>query len=281
MKRGNRVMSRIWAIVLPALWIARSVSAQEECGLIPLETGTVYACSSGAGPVTVVLAAGAGQSSRTWASLRTSLATSARVVTFDRPGLGHSLPGVLPRTPTQIAHELRTVFQALDLPGPLVLVGHSMGGVHMLRYAALFPEAVIGVAILDTPPAGFEERRLTLLTPEERDERQRVLRRGLVDAPETVRLEREGAQISAEWDFYAFPDTLPLVVVVADSQDFGTPGNQAAHRQLWVDESRAWLSLSTEARLMIAEGSGHMVHHDRPDIVVSVVRALTAPSEEE
>jgi len=272
---------RIWAMVLPALWVARSVSAQEECRLVTLETGTVHACTFGAGPVTVVLAAGAGQSSRTWTSLRPSLATSARVVTFDRPGLGQSLPGELPRTPTQIARELRTVVQALGLSGPLVLVGHSMGGVHMLRYATLFPEAVIGVAILDTPPAGFEESRLTLLTPEERDERQRVLRSGLVDAPETVRLEREGAQPSSEWDFSAFPRAFPLVVVVADSQDFGTLGSQAAHRQLWMDESRAWLDLSTDARLMIAEGSGHMVHHDRPDIVVSAVRAIIAPSEEQ
>jgi pimeloyl-ACP methyl ester carboxylesterase len=272
---------RALALAVAPLWVAAPVFAQEECSLVTLATGTVHACTSGAGPVTVVLAAGAGQASRTWTSIRPSLTTSARVVTFDRPGLGQSLPGELPRTPTRIARELRTVVDSLGISGPLILVGHSMGGVHALRYATLFPEGVIGVVILDTPPPGFEERRLMLLSPEEREERQRLLRSGLVDAPETVRLEREGAQPSSEWDFSAFPHTLPLVVVVADSQDFGTLGSQTAHRQVWMDGSRSWLNLSSAARIVIAEGSGHMVHRDRPDIVLRAVAALTAPSGDE
>ncbi|NNK63995.1 MAG: alpha/beta hydrolase [Gemmatimonadetes bacterium] len=226
--------------------------------------------------MTVVLAAGAGQTSRTWTSLRSRLTSSARVVTFDRPGLGESPPGRSARTPTQIARELRHVLDALSPSGPLLLVGHSMGGVHMLRYATLYPEDVAGVVILDTPPPGFEQSRLTLLTPEERAERQRVLREGLATAPEVVRLEREGAQMPSEWDFSGFPDQLPLVVIVADSQDFGELGSPLAHRRLWMEGSREWLELSSHAGLTVAEGSGHMVHHDRQDLVIERVLALVA-----
>lgn len=265
---------RSWATVLIALCIASSASAQEECSLIRLETGAVHTCSSGTGPVTVILAAGAGQTSRTWASLQDGLAAAARVVTFDRPGLGKSPTGQSPRSPTQIARELRTVVEALSLSGSLVLVGHSMGGLHVLRYATLYPERVTGVVILDTPPPGFEERRLALLTSGEREERQRVLRLGLTGVPEVVRLEREAAQVAAEWDFSAFPRTLPLDVVVADSQDFGDLGSPAAHRQLWHQASHEWLSLSVASRLTVADGSGHMVHHDRPDIVLSLIGAM-------
>ena len=268
---------RTWAIVLPALFAASPALAQEGCSLVRLETGAVHACTSGGGPVTVLLAAGAGQTSRTWASLQRSLAATVRVVTFDRPGLGESPAGQLPRTPSQIARELRTVVQALNLSGPLVLVGHSMGGLHVLRYATLYPENVTGVVILDTPPPGFQEGRLELLTAEERGERQQALRLGLASAPEAVRLEREGAQIASEWDFSAFPRTLPLDVVVADSQDFGDLGSPAAHRQLWLDSSRQWLHLSVAARLTVADGSGHMVHHDRPDVVLNLIGARIRP----
>ncbi len=275
----RRVTIGWWALVLVGSWVAGPASAQEECRFVTLETGAVHVCTEGAGPVTVVLAAGAGQTSRTWAPLRSSLAAGARVLTFDRPGLGESPPGEPPRTPTRIARELRAVVEALGLSGPLVLVGHSMGGVQVLRYATLYPEQVSGVVILDAPPPDFEERRLALLTSKEREARRQVLQVGLEGAPEAVRLEREGAQSPSEWDFSAFPPTLPLFVVVADSQDFGDLGSPEAHRQLWRDASREWLALSRSAHLTIADGSGHMVHHERPDIVLRAVRGMIAPGE--
>ncbi len=265
-----------WVLLLASLWVPLSASAQEECGLFPSEAGAIHACSMGTGPVTVVLAAGAGQTSLTWSSLRSRLTSSARVVTFDRPGFGESPPSRSARTPTRIAHELRHVLEALNLSGPLVLIGHSMGGVHVLRYAALYPEDVAGVMILDTPPPGFKQSRLTLLTSEERAERQRVLREGLATTPEVVRLEREGAQVPSEWDFSDFPDQLPLVVIVADSQDFGELGSPLAHRKLWIESSRDWLGLSSRAGLTVAEGSGHMVHHDRQEMVIEHVLSLIA-----
>lgn len=267
---------RMWVFLLPVLCVPLSASAQEECGLFPSVTGAIHACSVGTGPVTVVLAAGAGQTSRTWSSLRPRLTSSARVVTFDRPGLGESPPSQASRTPTQIAHELRAVLDTLGRSGPVILVGHSMGGVHVLRYATLYPDGVAGVVILDTPPPGFEERRLTLLTPQERAERERVLLEGAASAPEVVRQEREGAQQPSEWEFSDFPNELPLVVVVADSQDFGELGSPLAHRRLWMERSRGWLALSANARLTVAAGSGHMVHHDRQETVAEHILSMIA-----
>ena len=243
---------------------------------MPLDPGEAHACSVGQGPVTVVLAAGAGQTSRTWDALVPRLSSSARVVSFDRPGLGRSPAGSSPRTPTRIARELHAVLRGLDVDGPLLLVGHSMGGLHVLRYATMHPDDVAAVVLLDTPPAGFEERRLALLTPVEQEERRRVLADGLANASEPVRLEREGAADPSEWEFPAFPASVSLTVIVADSQDFGDPGSQAAHRSLWLEGSREWLDLSRDSRLIVAEGSGHMIHHDRPGIVESRILTLIA-----
>lgn len=144
----------------------------------------------------------------------------------------------------------------------------------MLRYATLYPDGVAGVVLLDTPPPGFEQGRLTLLTSEEISERERILREGLAAAPEAVRLEREGAQVPGEWEFSAFPDGLPVLVVVADSQDFGELGSPLAHRRLWMEGSREWLDLSSQSRLTVAEGSGHMVHHERQEIVIERVLSM-------
>jgi pimeloyl-ACP methyl ester carboxylesterase len=275
-REKGRATLRTGVLVLPFLLMAGMLAAQQHCQFVSVDGRAVHACVSGEGPTTVVLAAGAGQASGTWSRVASELADDARVITFDRPGLGRSEAGGSPRTPTRIARELRSLVEALGLEGSVVLVGHSMGGLHVLRYASLFPEGVAGIAILDTPPPGFEAERLTLLDSAEVVERGRVLERGLANAPEAVRLEREGARDAQEWDFSAFPRGVPLLVVAADSQDFGDLGSATAHRRLWVAESRQWLDLSERAEFIVAEGSGHMVHHDRPALVVEAVRQLLA-----
>jgi len=256
------------------LGAAHSVSSQENCRRVLVDGLGIHACVSGEGPATVVFAAGAGQTSETWSGLVPELSTTARVVTFDRPGLGRSDPGPEPRTPTRIAGELRELLASLGVDGSVVLVGHSMGGVHVLRYASLFPDHVLGVAILDTPPAGFEEARRDLLTAEERMQRERLLEDGSSRGPPVVRQERQGAEAAEEWDFATFPREVPLIVVVADTQNFGDLGSATAHRELWISKSRQWLELSEHAEFRVAEGSGHMIHHDRRDLALEAIQRL-------
>jgi pimeloyl-ACP methyl ester carboxylesterase len=239
---------------------------------VPLPSGSIHGCLSGKGTDTIVLAAGAALTSSTWAPVVEALQDDARLLAFDRPGLGQSASSLLPRTPTQIAREIHRLIGAMEIDGPLILVGHSMGGVHMLRYASLYPEGVQAVLTLDTPPPGFEGARLRLLTPAEREQRKEVRATGLLSAPEVVRLEREGAEIPAEWRFPDFPRQLPLTVVVADAQDFGELGSLEEHRRLWITESRQWLSLSDRSSLVLAEGSGHMIHRQQLELVVGLLR---------
>ena len=216
-------------------------AAQERCGEVG--PSRLHACVyAGDGP-TVVLAAGAGQDSRTWTPLLAPLNARSEVVTFDRPGFGQSPDAEGPRTPTAIAVELRHALSDLGVAGPLVLVGHSMGGIHVLRYADLYPEDVAGVVLLDTPPPGFEEGRLGLLTADERQQRREALAEGRARAPTAVGRERDGAA-AERWTFDQYPEERPLVVVVADQQDFGDLGSADAHRRLWVEQSSQWLRLS-------------------------------------
>jgi pimeloyl-ACP methyl ester carboxylesterase len=185
----------------------------------------------------------------------------------------------VPRTAIQIARELAELIEVARVSGPLILVGHSMGGRHVLRFAELRPFDVLAVVLLDTPPPGFERGRMELLTPEEQEERRRILEQGVHGAPEVVRLEREGAAQDDEIPFGAFPRDLPLFVVAANRQDFGTLGSPDAHRDLWVEMSRKWLDLSDASRLVLADGSRHMIHHDRPALVIRLVRELIEASQ--
>jgi len=271
-----------WSVVVAIFWLyvspcaGQSQAEEPDCRDVHVLDSLMHACLSGAGPVTVVLAAGAGLTSQTWTPMVQVLRHEARVLTFDRPGLGQSPPSPLPRTPTQIARELRALLVAMEIHGPLILVGHSMGGVHVLRYASLHPEHVQAILTLDTPPPGFEEARLNLLTPAEQEERRQVRANGLNSAPAVVRYEREGAEVPGEWQFLDLPREVPLTVVVADSQNFGHLGSPEEHQGLWLSESRHWLSLSDQSSLVVAKGSGHMVHRDDVDLVVGLVQRFLA-----
>lgn len=248
--------------------------------MVEVEHGSMHACVYGHGDTTIILAAGAGQSSQTWSTLIPTLQETSRVVTFDRPGLGGSNVGPEPRTPTNIAQELNQTLRGLGIAGRSVFVGHSMGGIHALRYAVLYPDQVAAVVLLDTPPIDFEGMRLELLTDSEREDRKAMLAAGAASAPVVVRQEREGARPRTEWDFRGFNRRIPLFVVVADAQDFGPHGEQESHRRLWVEQSRRWSELSDHASFEIARGSGHMVHQDAEKMVLdAITQAISVQSE--
>ena len=57
----------------------------------------------------------------------TELTTS---VLYDRAGTGWSYPAELPRTAAEVTDELRELLHTAGVPGPHLLIGHSLGGAY-------------------------------------------------------------------------------------------------------------------------------------------------------
>jgi pimeloyl-ACP methyl ester carboxylesterase len=109
----------------------------------------------GTGSPTVVIDAGWGDWSATWSSsVQPGVAESTRICTYDRAGYGYSEPGPLPRTADRVARELHTLLLRAGVPGPYVIVGHSLGGAHARVFAHEYPAEVAGVVLIDSmnPP---------------------------------------------------------------------------------------------------------------------------------
>lgn len=117
--------------------------------LLEVEGRRVHVAVDGAGPAVVVLESGLGGGVAEWEIVARQLADVAVVVRRDRPGLGESEPADEPRTPRDAALGLRRVLDTLGLEPPYVLVGHSLGGLHVRAFAALFPTLVRGVVLVD------------------------------------------------------------------------------------------------------------------------------------
>uniref|UniRef100_A0AAV1VI20 AB hydrolase-1 domain-containing protein n=1 Tax=Peronospora matthiolae TaxID=2874970 RepID=A0AAV1VI20_9STRA len=101
----------------------------------------VHVQRRGSGDVTVLFDGGVGETSFDWDKVAMDVATFAAVVRIDRPGLGFSTPGTLPRTSTQIVSEYKQILEQLNVTGTVVLVAHGAGGYNMRELAAELEEA--------------------------------------------------------------------------------------------------------------------------------------------
>lgn len=60
------------------------------------------------------------------------------------------MPGPDPRDGAQVIAELAALLEATDEAPPYVLVGHSLGRIHMRMLAATRPQDVAGLVLIDT-----------------------------------------------------------------------------------------------------------------------------------
>jgi pimeloyl-ACP methyl ester carboxylesterase len=112
----------------------------------------------GEGSPTVLLETGAGGFSSHWVYVQEEVAEFTRVCAYDRAGLGWSEASPRPRTSDVVVEELHTLLTEADVAGPYVLVGHSLGGVFVRRYAHEFPDEVAGMVLVDSAHAEQEVR---------------------------------------------------------------------------------------------------------------------------
>ncbi|MFD5648424.1 alpha/beta fold hydrolase [Streptomyces sp. NPDC127039] len=111
-------------------------------------------------PVTVVFSHGYCLNQDSWHFQRAALRGVVRTVYWDQRSHGRSGRGVAqtrddrPVSIDELGRDLKAVIDAAAPEGPIVLVGHSMGGMTVMALADAFPdlvrERVVGVALVGT-----------------------------------------------------------------------------------------------------------------------------------
>jgi pimeloyl-ACP methyl ester carboxylesterase len=248
--------------------------------------GTIYTISRGRGPA-VVFCHGVTLSSRVWAKqFETFPAAGFRAVAFDSRGHGESRAGDTGHSLDNLADDLRTVLEALDLHD-VILVGHSMGGMAVQAFAIRHPdvldERVSGLVLLSTHNLvsdakrvrGAVEKVVNIGPDVGTFMRQRNLglllaRIGFGDDPLPSHVEatremlaecdkattREAVSALLHLDLTeGLPNVLVPTLVVVGTADALTPPRDA----------RRIAELIPGARLVEYPGSGHMLMYERSD----------------
>lgn len=255
----------------------------------------------GYGTPTIVLEAGGGKDGLTWAGIQPKLALHTQVCSYDRAGLGWSDPSSPPRDADHVATELHGLLASAHVHFPVVLMGHSMGGLFIRDYAAHYPAEVAGLVFEDssTPlqnrqPAyrAFEEPRketrfdgflneatIELGIPRllgmcsGRSDRmkgisQRLFYEDRCHEPfQAMEAEMQAFDLSGQETVNAGPfGDMPILILFHDLAIDTSHIPQSLIEETKANQD-AFLRLSTRTRRVIVKNSGHFVHFDRPDVV--------------
>jgi pimeloyl-ACP methyl ester carboxylesterase len=249
----------------------------------------IYCIGEGSPPV--VIDVGFGDSYTNWHTVQEGATQDTQVCAYERAGYGSSQPGPMPRSSQQVADELRLLLEKADIPGPYVLVGHSLGGLNMQVFVSQYPDLVAGAVLLDPPPPGFitGERFLELYQMAEGETA------GLLAAAEQARqaadpeekakasfyetLASEHAMMMAESAqqvaaIESFGD-MPLIVLASGKPNPAFGDSAEAFQQFWIEQNQALATKSANGTFILAEESGHNLHLDAPDVVLDAIRQVS------
>lgn len=104
---------------------------------------------TGSGSPAVILDAGMGDSTISWALVQPAVASRAKVCSYDRAGLGFSDGSNRPSTAVNNAEDLHALLKAAHVSPPYILVGHSAAGMYIRVYADRYPDEVAGMVSVE------------------------------------------------------------------------------------------------------------------------------------
>ncbi|MFD6873999.1 MULTISPECIES: alpha/beta fold hydrolase [unclassified Streptomyces] len=256
-----------------------------------------------------------------WHFQRAALRGVVRSVYWDQRSHGRSARGVAqaegaPVTIEQLGRDLKAVIDAAAPEGPLVLVGHSMGGMTVMALAEQFPDLVrdrvVGVALVGTSSGRLDE--VTYGLPAYGLGAVRRVLPGVLRAlgSQTELVER-GRRATADLfagmiKMYSFGsrdvdpgvarfaerliEATPIDVVAAFYPAFQTHDKTAALQRFAdipvtviaadrdmitpPEHSVAIKETLPAAELVVLEGAGHLMMLERPDIVTGLLTGLLA-----
>jgi proline iminopeptidase len=250
---------------------------------------TLYARIAGAGDVLIALHGGPGNSSDYMVSLEQLASAKFAVVTYDQRGTGQSTAPSEGYAMHNYIADLEAVRQAVAAD-TVHLLGHSWGGLVVLRYAAAHPQRVRSIILMGSgvlTPEGAEAGQANKAQRMAALQEQGIIPRTIaaledllpvyfsdpsLEMPDELKnmhytpaVEQMTWAALADYDFAAGLDGLdqPVLVLWGEDDPFG---------MAYLEATRNALSTAS-VEVVVLEGCGHY-WHECPDQFFSHVRAF-------
>lgn len=272
-----------------------STSFDKRGEMIDIGGYSLYVEDTGTGKVTVIFDAGMGDDSSVWNKVVEEVSQFSRVITYDRAGLGWSEKSPHERDSKTIVAELHSVLGEKGITGPIILVGHSFGGVNMQRYTLAYPEDVAALVLVDSahedqitkmPQASFLQKylfkfgmwaapfgipRLYLsdANPEEKAKKSTTKHQytSLDEAEYFLRSLSELNELTPDYG------DMPLVVI-ARNKASSEIDNTKTRDLVWATLQENIAARSTNSTIIFSGARQHSIHKKQPEIVIEAIQTL-------
>jgi pimeloyl-ACP methyl ester carboxylesterase len=220
----------------------------------------------------IILLPGLGDGLDKMSSLQKTLSKDNRVCSYDRLGEGASDKPDGPQTFASTGKVLTGVIDRIAGHRPVVLAGHSLGGMIVGRYAPAHRDRVKGVVLMDaTSPTSVAD--VTNAIPESAtgpaaELREQTLQVDKGNNPEKLVI-TDGKVRSA--------GNIPAAVIQHGKKYLAAvPQYGPRLEEDWAKGQRAWLAISRRSKLITATNSEHYIYVDQPDLAVKTIERITS-----
>jgi pimeloyl-ACP methyl ester carboxylesterase len=178
-----------------------------------------------------------------------------------------------------MVRDLHTLLVNANVPGPYILVGHSLGGYHVRLFASQYPGEVAGMVLVDSSHPDQWSEIAAVLPPESPDEPDSLKALRTVppaSLPEKMDILASAAQVRATESL----GDLPLVVLSHSptAHVFPNLSPEVAEKveQVWQNLQNDLASLSSNSTHITATQAGHYIQVDEPQLVIDAILKIVA-----
>lgn len=225
----------------------------------------------GTGSPTIIFESGLGTPLNNWDSIQTRISNNYKTISYDRKGIGQSPATDNPRTIENLVNDLDILISQNKIDGPIVLVGHSLGGHIVRKYQESFPSKVAGLFLIDPTNEYVYDEIFKQMSPESADSMKTAWDNSYNKQPIGVYNEwKEVYNIDKIMRKNPLPTGIPITILVSyQGNKFNTKKNIQIRKKLSSD----WKRDKPNVKILNTTNSGHYIHFGEPEWVITELEA--------
>ena len=246
---------------------AQDHSLQTEHEIEKDETVGFNTLVKGTGSPVVIFESGLGTPLNNWDQIQTSISAHYKTISYDRRGIGESPATDKPRTLENLVNDLDILIRQNEIEGPIVLVGHSLGGHIVRKYQQSFPSKVAGLFLIDPTNEYLYEEVFKQMAPGSADSMKTAWDNSYSKQPIGVYNEwKEVYKIDQLMRKYPLPTEIPVTILASYQEStFLTRKNAEIKKEQFSD----WKGDKPNVKIVNTTNSGHYIHLGEPEWVIT------------